>query len=246
MNGSKKQGWVRLHRQIEENRLWFSEPFTRAQAWIDLFLGANHKDGWFFIRGNKINIKRGQVGWSELTMSSRWMWSRKKVRSFLKMLESEQQITQQKDRYITTIVTILNYERFQSDTAEGTAKEQQKNSRGYINKNDKKNKNDKEETSTEQGSEDSRSVINLFKSINPSYELLFKRKTEHDASSRLLAREGIERIRGAVSFVATHRTDRYCPRVSKPTHLEEKWAMLEVYGASLKINSKINKRGVII
>jgi len=143
MKNSKNQGWVRLHRQIEENPLWFLEKFTKAQAWIDLFLNANHKDNFIEIRGNIVPIKRGQIGWSELTMMKRWRWSKNKVRRFLKLLESEQQITQQKYKYITTIITILNYEKFQNDTPNDTAEGQQKDSRRYINKKVKNVKNEK-------------------------------------------------------------------------------------------------------
>jgi len=138
MSGYQKQGWVRLHRQIQNNNLYFLEPFTKSQAWIDLFLNANHKERVLSIRGNIITIKRGQVGWSEITMSERWKWSRNKVRLFLAFLEKTLQIEQQKSN-ITTIINIVNYEKYQSDdTAEG----QQKDSRRYTNKNDKKNKED--------------------------------------------------------------------------------------------------------
>lgn len=128
MKDLKNKGWVRLFRQIEDNPLWLLEPFTKAQAWIDLFLNANHKEGVINIRGNIIKIERGQLGWSELTMAKRWKWSKCKVRRFLKILETEQQIIQQKDRYLTTIITILNYENYQSeknDTADSTAERQQ-------------------------------------------------------------------------------------------------------------------------
>ena len=125
MRDFTKSGWVRIHRKISENGLWFLEPFTKAQAWIDLFLNANHKDGVIQIRGNIIPIKRGQIGWSELTMCKRWMWSKNRTRKYLKWLEAEQQIIQQKDRYITTIITIINYEKYQSDTADDTAERQQ-------------------------------------------------------------------------------------------------------------------------
>jgi hypothetical protein len=134
-------GWFRVNRKMFEYKLWFSEPFTKSQAWIDLFGNTNHKEGSFFVRGNEINIKRGQIGWSEVTMAKRWTWSRNKVRNFLKWLEKEQQIKQQKDRYLTTIITILNYEKYQNDTANDTAERQQKDSRRYINKNDKNDKN---------------------------------------------------------------------------------------------------------
>jgi len=43
----------------------------------------------------------------------------------LKYLENEQQIVQQKDRYITTIITILKYDEHQTDTADDTAERQQ-------------------------------------------------------------------------------------------------------------------------
>ena len=107
MRDLKKKGWVRLHRQVEDNCLWFLEPFTKAQAWIDLFLNANHKDGIISIRGNIISIKRGQIGWSELTMCKRWKWSRGKVRRFIKLLKTIQQI-EQHTTPVTTILTILN------------------------------------------------------------------------------------------------------------------------------------------
>lgn len=139
---SKNKGWVRLHRAIEDNFLWFSEPFTKAQAWVDLFLNANHKDAKICIRGNFIDIKRGQIGWSELTMADRWGWSKNKVRRFLKLLETEQQIVQQKLAKITTIITIVNYENYQSDTTDDTTKRQQKDNRRYTNKNDKNVNND--------------------------------------------------------------------------------------------------------
>jgi len=117
----KNKGWVRIHRKIEDNGLWFLEPFTKAQAWIDLFLNANHKNGLMQIRGNVIPIERGQIGWSEQTMVLRWKWSKNKVRRFLKLLETIKQIEQQKDRYITTIITILNYEKYQNDKADDKA-----------------------------------------------------------------------------------------------------------------------------
>lgn len=125
MTNSKNKGWVRLWRKIEDNPIWFLEPFTKAQAWIDLFLNANHTEGVIGIRGNIVTIERGQIGWSEVTMAKRWKWSKNKVRRYLKWLETEQQIVQQKDRYLTTIITILEYESYQNDTADDTAERQQ-------------------------------------------------------------------------------------------------------------------------
>lgn len=131
------------------NPLWESEPFSRGQAWVDLLLLANHKDSFFYKRGVKIDLKRGQLGRSQVELSDRWNWSRKKVNKFLKDLEKEQQIKVDKNS-VTQIVTIVNYCKFQSEgtaddpakvttkvTAEGTTEAQQK----HTYKNVKKEKN---------------------------------------------------------------------------------------------------------
>jgi len=141
MKNYQKRGWVRLYRQIEDNPLYFLEPFTKAQAWIDMFLNANHKDSMIQIRNNVIRIKRGQLGWSEITMCKRWKWSKGKVRNFLKLLKTEQQIIQQQHLYMTTVITILNYDNFQNDTAERQQTDSRQYSRQYINNNDKNVKN---------------------------------------------------------------------------------------------------------
>jgi len=132
-----KQGWIKVYRQIENSDLYFSEPFTKWQAWMDLVIFANHQDGSFWVRGVEVKLKRGQIGWSELTMAKRWRWSKNKVRRFLNYLETEQQISQQKLAKITTIITVTNYSRYQ--TEQQTI--QQKDNRRYTNKNDKNDKN---------------------------------------------------------------------------------------------------------
>jgi len=133
MNNQK--GWISLHRKICENDLWFLEPFTKAQAWIDLVLNANHKEGVINIRGNIITIKRGQIGWSEITMTERWQWSRNKVRRFLKWLEAKQQIEQQKLYKLTSITTIINYDQYQTEQQTIQQTIQQKDNRRYTNNN---------------------------------------------------------------------------------------------------------------
>jgi phage-related minor tail protein len=126
-----------------DNHLWLSEPFTRAQAWIDLLLLANHKDNYIRVRGNRIEVRRGQVGWSQQSLAKRWKWSRKKVANFLSELQKkEQQIEQQKNN-VTTLITIINYEQYQIGEQQ---KEQQKNSRRTAEEQQKNtNKNVKNE-----------------------------------------------------------------------------------------------------
>jgi len=121
------EGWIKLHRQIMENPLYFSEPFTRCHAWIDLLLIANFKEGYFFKRGIKVEVKRGQIGYDLDSLAKRWRWSRGKVERFISVLENDAQIVRQKNN-VCTLISIVNYETYQAsdkakdnpnDTADG-------------------------------------------------------------------------------------------------------------------------------
>ena len=107
-------GYIKLHRKLMENRFYFAEKFTKSQAWIDLLLLANFRDGYFEVRGMGVAVKRGQLAYSELSLAKRWKWSRNKTRSFLFRLETEHQIEQQKSN-VTTLISIVNYESYQGD-----------------------------------------------------------------------------------------------------------------------------------
>ena len=142
-------GWIQLHRQLQSNPLWTCESFTRGQAWVDLLLMANHKDTFFYKRDIKISVKRGQVGRSEVELADRWKWSRSKVRKFLKDLEKEQQIEQQKTN-VTQLLTIKNYDKYQGkeqqciqqEDSKKTAVEHQQDTYNNNNKEKKEEKMD--------------------------------------------------------------------------------------------------------
>ena len=132
-------GFFKVERDFLESSLWLSEPFTRGQAWVDLFGSANHAEGYFFKRGIKVVVLRTQLGKSELTLADRWQWSRNKVRRFLKWLEDEGMLSLKKDNK-TTLITICNYELYQgrkkeddtpndtpNDTPEGHQKDTRRN-----------------------------------------------------------------------------------------------------------------------
>jgi hypothetical protein len=121
-------GWVKLYRSLAEHELWLAEPFTYGQAWADLVMCTNHAPGSFMVKRQRVALERGQIGWSEITMTQRWKWSRGKVRRFLKRLESDGMIKQQTG-HLTSVITICNYNEYQGEpkqdgtsdsTADGT------------------------------------------------------------------------------------------------------------------------------
>lgn len=140
------QGFVAIHRQIRDNKLWFSEKFTGGQAWVDLIMLANHKFGCLNIRGNYVEIKRGQIARSKKNLGEDWKWSEKKVNNFLKFLQKEGQIKLVKTPSIV-IIEIINYDIYQQKEGQkkdkkNTAEEKKMpNNNGNTVNNDQPEKN---------------------------------------------------------------------------------------------------------
>jgi hypothetical protein len=132
------EGWIRINRKITENSMWFSEPFTRSQAWIDLLLIATYHDCSLYIRGNKVTVSRGQIAYSREKLAKRWGWSRGKVERFIHELENEHCIVQQKKRLIT-LISVVNYDKYQNnDTTDSTT---DNTTDGHLLRRDKNIKN---------------------------------------------------------------------------------------------------------
>jgi len=143
-------GWISLHRKLADNPLWLSEPFTRAQAWVDMILLTNHKTGFIYQRGVKVDIKRGELGWSQVALGKRWQWSRGKVKRFLNDMEKEQQIIQHNNN-VSCLIAMINYNEYQggstaNSTADGQQIVQQTVSKQYTNNNDNKENKDNKKT----------------------------------------------------------------------------------------------------
>ena len=114
-------GWVRIYRQLADHPLWTKERFTRGQAWVDLLLMANFTETTA-VQGNRpIVVKRGQVLTSQVALAGRWRWDRKTVRVFLDALKAAMMLDIQTSKDTDTgytIITLRNYEKFQSDVLE--------------------------------------------------------------------------------------------------------------------------------
>ncbi|MCH8942073.1 MAG: hypothetical protein IIA48_06515 [Bacteroidetes bacterium] len=127
------EGWIKLHRQILENEFWFSERFTKAQAWVDLLLLASHKERTLFIKGVEINLQPGQLCHSQVSLAYRWKWNRKTVKKFLNILKKREMLYT-KETNITTIITIKTWVLYQGG---GQQNGQRTDSETDTNKNGK-------------------------------------------------------------------------------------------------------------
>lgn len=112
------KGWLKIQRSLLNSEEWVSEVFSRPQAWIDLLFLTNYKDGSIRVSGQIIPIKRGQCGYSVLTLSKRWKWSRGKTQKYLDELQHIEHRIEQLKSNRTTVISILNYDKYQSLTKE--------------------------------------------------------------------------------------------------------------------------------
>ena len=177
------EGWIALHRSLAFHELWTSEPFTRGQALVDMLMLANHAPGIIRKQGLRIDLDRGDVGWSECELAERWKWSRGKVRRFLDELKTDHMITRktaqadgEKQDKRKFVITIVNYDKFQStentcgtsdgtgnETSDGQATVQATDKRRYKNNNGNNENNGKNEDNIPHGAADAADKFYLTK-----------------------------------------------------------------------------------
>ena len=126
---------------------YHGERFCRPMCWIDLLLIADWQSGrTFYIRGNKIVVKRGEVVLGIRDIAKRWGMSVNTARARLKDFEREGKIDTQKSKIINRI-SIVNYEKYQGfDTQVNTQTDTQTDTQ--IDTPIKNNKNIKNITTT--------------------------------------------------------------------------------------------------
>jgi len=136
---AKDGGWIKLYRKCFDNPMYFKQRFTEWQAWCDLLLLAAHKENYILKRGCRVIVPRGSVGYSIHELAKRWKWNRRTVVKFLDFLSGNPQKTAKHQKMgenapqaipqnqkndapqivihkskITTLISILNYEEYQS------------------------------------------------------------------------------------------------------------------------------------
>lgn len=130
-----KQGWVSVHRQIQDHWLWGDKPFSQGQAWIDLIMLANYENKKMPYKGEVITCERGTVNLSISYLANRWGWSRKRAKNFLNLLESDGMVSTNATTH-RTVITIENYSVYNDvpttkSTTRVSTKEQQGYQQGY-------------------------------------------------------------------------------------------------------------------
>ena len=133
-------GWVKLHRKIEDNPISTKPDYFRV--WIYLLLNANHKENTFIWNNKKETLKPGQLITGRKKIAEKTGVNESQVYKILKYLELEQQIEQQTTTKYT-VITILNWDKYQSEEQQSNNRVTTTQQQSNTNKNVKNEENDK-------------------------------------------------------------------------------------------------------
>ena len=105
-------GWIKVHRQLTNHWIWEKPEYLKW--WLDILIQANIESKKVLIKGQLIEVERGQVVYSYDTWANRWQINKSKVVRFLKMLEKDLMI-ELKNETVTTRLTICKYDTYQGE-----------------------------------------------------------------------------------------------------------------------------------
>jgi hypothetical protein len=248
-----KVNWFKINRALLQSDRWLSEPFTRGQAWIDLIGLAQHTESVVYIKGTKIEVKRGGLIWSKKNLALRWKWSRGKVDRFLEELEKKQDITVKivlqdgtkiehqtvplnghTQKTITTAINIVKYDYWQGGVVplNGTQTIPQVE---HIQEGIRKKRINFTETSVsgERVSSlkypNAKKVREVFSEVLGNSPAAWRNKVQVQAAENLYNERGLEKVRTALEFFMENKDRDFCPQVSSPQDLDLKYAKLSSF-----------------
>ncbi|WP_288804533.1 hypothetical protein [uncultured Novosphingobium sp.] len=124
-------GWICLHRGWRDNPL-FKGEYSRADAWVWLIENACWKASRSRIKGEAVELQRGELTFSQRFLADKWGWSKSRVDRFIADLRAEGMIETRSKNGATpghsagqgqSIITICNYAKYQdvSEAKRGNA-----------------------------------------------------------------------------------------------------------------------------
>lgn len=138
-------GWIKIYRSVKSHWIWTkNKPLSYFEAWILIILSVNYSDEKVLIDSELIECKRGQKLYSLQSWANMFNWSIQKVRTFFRLLSSDNMIELEGLRK-TTRLTVCNYESYQSqqqtDNKQITSRQQADNKQITTSKEYKNEKN---------------------------------------------------------------------------------------------------------
>lgn len=217
-------GWIKLHRKLLESTIFTSEKGLKVWVWC--LLRANHRDQDVFIGRQKVHISSGEfimgrnTATQELGISvgTLWFW--------LDRLQQDGYI-ERRSTNKWSVIAVRNYNKYQENertlNADSTTDRTQIVQQIEPNKNDKNDNNDNK-LATKVANINK--FIDMFKTVNPSYERLFGNKTQRDAMERLVIKFTPEKMMSLLTKLPEIVQKPYAPQITTPYELETKMGKL--------------------
>jgi hypothetical protein len=151
LNGDS--GWIAIARAMRNHPIvgfhLFAKPAVAdkgatqpALAFIDLIMECRYESGFVMNGGRKMEIMRGQLVGAVSWLAARWNWTPMAVRVWLDKLESDGMISRfvpgastsnKHNGKTSTVISVCNYDKYQSATAYEQPTEQQTNNKQATN-----------------------------------------------------------------------------------------------------------------
>ncbi|WP_199874203.1 conserved phage C-terminal domain-containing protein [Paraclostridium bifermentans] len=137
------QGWIKLHRKLKESPLYKDCNSKQRDILINLLLMVNHKSNKWIFKGEEHEVKAGQVVTSLESIANMCAKdvSVQNVRTALLKFEKHGFLTN-KSTNKNRLITIVNWELYQSEEEKQQTKQQAPNKQLTTNKNVKNEKNE--------------------------------------------------------------------------------------------------------
>jgi uncharacterized phage protein (TIGR02220 family) len=110
--------WIKLSRELFFHEIANDKPWNRTILWVYLIAMASTGKRTVQFRGHDYFLTRGQAAISLGDLEERTGWSKQRVRSFFDYLERKQMAETMGDSFCT-ILTILNYDKWQGNNCQG-------------------------------------------------------------------------------------------------------------------------------
>jgi hypothetical protein len=123
------QGWFAVDRAIWDHVAFADETFSEREAFLSLVSDAAYTPWKVRIGSDAVEIQRGQLSHSLRFMATKWKWPEPRVRRYLERLKKHGIILMEvwskndaRGDARQTVITICNYEKYQSHIPEGDAR----------------------------------------------------------------------------------------------------------------------------
>src|SRR3990167_9504109 len=208
------EGWIKLHRKVLSNGILRDQSAWTIFSWLML----------------KVDRKTGKKIIGRFWASEELGMNPSTFYKALKRLEKKWQMVTLSSNNKYTEISLINWVKYQSGNSDSnnqvTTKEQQSNTLQEVKKIRIKNNTNVVATAV---AENLNHLINLFKGVNPNYELVFSNKTERAALQRQVDKFSFSRIENLLNILPGIVAKPYAPRITKPTELERKMGQLIIF-----------------